>query len=549
MLTKVAISNFVIIDELEISFDKGFSAITGETGTGKSIVIDAIEFCLGRNNVQIPRKHHEKETVVTISFHLDDVSEIEKIISHSVRNDFSITRTVDFKNKSAFYIDGHLVSKKVIKELSGVLLNIVSQFSSILNKCEYLKIIDNFMLSTNPAIRWKFETVANLFHRIQETSAGIRKLENELFEVLKEKEHNLEIVKTLESIGIKENEETELLDQRAVIQKANSMQNTMNSILEILRNFPVEQKLNQVIRQLEKFNDDAISELSARIDRILIEFNDITNELQKIQEETFSSQSKIEKIDDRISLLRELGRKYNVSSSILFELLNSAKLKIDETDLLDNDLKNLKDVFQRLMVEYDRIAVEISDARKVAAERLSAKVCERLKDLNMKETTFQVVVCRKEDKVSEFGKDEVEFVANFNQKSDLMPISEIASGGEAARLNFAIKTVLALFGKPQTIIFDEIDIGIGGAAAYLMGTAMRNLEDKKIQVISITHSPQVAAQAMLHILIQKSIRNELVSVFAIPLNNEQRILEIARMISGTSINDESILAAKQLINS
>lgn len=533
LLAKVAISNFIIIDELEVSFEEGFSAITGETGTGKSIIIDAIEFCCGKNNVRIPRKYFEKETSVVLYFKNSEITEI--------------CRKVDSKNKSTFYIDGKPASRKNVRDLTQDLINIVSQFNSILDQSEYLQITDSFMLSKNPEIQENLNKIKNLFQQIQSNLSDISELGERLAKFKKEQEENLEIIKTLESIDIKENEETKLLEQRVSIQKANAMQNTITSVTETLKNVPIEQKLNQILRQLEKLDDASISELSSRIEKLLIEFSDITGELQNIQAETFSSQSKIEQIDDRISLLRELGRKYNISSGILFEFLNSARHKLQETDSTEVELRQRQEDLQKLKKEYESVAAKVSEARKQAAVQLSSKVCERLKNLNMKEAAFQISVCPVEGKLSESGQDEIEFLANFNQKSDLLPIAEIASGGEAARLNFAIKTVLAVYGKPQTIVFDEIDIGIGGAAAYLMGTAMRNLSDEKIQVIAITHSPQVAARATTHILVRKSIRNETISVSSSSLTPKERALEIARMISGTSVNSESIAAAKQLL--
>ena len=233
---------------------------------------------------------------------------------------------------------------------------------------------------------------------------------------------------------------------------------------------------------------------------------------------------------------------------MLFELLETATAQMSVSNNFDDNLKNLEIEKSKALDEYIEYASKLSEIRRNAAKKLSNEINLKLSSLLLENAVFSINIEKNEKQISKIGIDRIEFLANFNKKNQLSPITEIASGGEAARLNFAIKTVLARSQKCRTIIFDEIDIGIGGRAAHAMGIAMRNLStSEKIQVISITHSPQIAAVSLDHISIRKNVLDNEISISAIKMNTDERIEEIARMISGASITHDSLLAAKQLI--
>jgi DNA repair protein RecN (Recombination protein N) len=548
LLQKIYISNFIIIDELEIEFSEGFTAITGETGTGKSIIIDAIEFCLGRFQSKVIKKYQGKNTFVKIYFYLEELANIEQALGFKINNNFSITKMIDASNKASITINNKQITNKLIKKLAEYLINIVFQFDTILNKEEYIDILDKFMVYENKEIKKELRNISDLYFKIQNKSNDIYLLEEKIKQFDKDRNYNLEIIKNLESIGIKENEETELLSRRSAVQKLYSNQNLINNSLELITSIPIEQKLTQALRQIEKVENKSIQQINSRVNNVLIEISDIIEELTKIKEELYISEKEIEEIDDRISVIRNFARKYNTSSVLLFEFVDLARKNIHSSDILNKELIEFQEEMNILSKDYDVLSETLSNFRKTAAEELSSIVCSQLKELQMKDAIFKIETKFCEEKQTICGKDSISFLANFNKKSDLMPINEIASGGEVARLNFALKTVLSVFGNFKTIVFDEVDIGIGGAAAYSMGRAMKKVCDiEKMQVISITHSPQVAAQADSHIVIRKTVSDSRIMVFADNLHYEDRVKEIARMISGASVNTDALLAAKQLL--
>lgn len=301
-------------------------------------------------------------------------------------------------------------------------------------------------------------------------------------------------------------------------------------------------------KNLEKINSEITDTLKCRLESISLELSDITTELEELAYASESMEAELIEIDDRISVLRSFARKYNTSPSTLYEFLNESLKKLEISEHFEVKLNDLLTSRGSLMDAYNLLADDLHVARIEASKVMSEKVCAKLSELLMPNASFKIEVIKSDHTMTQSGRDSVEFLANFNKDSFLMPLSQVASGGEAARLNFALKTVFGTVGSIETIIFDEVDIGIGGAAAYSMGNAMKTLaNDFNTQVISITHSPQVAARANSHILIKKEGSGRNLKVSASKLTNIERINEIARMISGDVINSDARLAAKHLL--
>lgn len=519
---------------MELEFCPLFTTITGETGTGKSIILDAIDFCFCKFSSKNIKKNKDQDTVVSVSFNSKEKLEI--------------TKTIDKNNKTTITINGKTASSKAVKELYKDLIDITSQFNSILDKSSHLEVLDKFMMAETPSVLKKLECVSKLSSEIHDTNKKISEIEENIRIIKRDKEYYSQIVDELEQANIKENEETELLEKRANISKLYACNTSIKLSIETLQSLPIESKFNQVIKILEKTDNKSIIEIKNRLESISLEVSDIMQEFLTLKNELFASEEELLEIDDRLSIIRGLSRKYNVSPTVLFEFLNSAKEKTNLAHELDSTLNTLLSHRDNILKEFKSISKEISHVRKLAAINLSKQVCDRLTKLLMPNAIFKIETFYNELKISNSGQDEIEFLANFNEQSSLMPLTQIASGGEAARLHFAIKTIIGTFNNVKTIIFDEVDIGIGGAAAYAMGCEMRNLSETGcIQVISITHSPQVAARANTHVVIRKEISNNDIKISAHSLKPEERPQEIARMISGSTITEDAISAAKQLL--
>lgn len=531
LISRLFVKNFIIIDSLEIDFCGTFTSITGETGTGKSIILDAIEFCFGNFNSKTIRKNPEIDVVVEVT--LDE----KNVIRH----------TITPQNRSIFHINGRVSTQKNVRELKENNIDITSQFDTILDKTTHEKIVDDFAIQNFDGTQSIIDNVENTYNTFKNLEKSIEKLQDEMKTINRDREYYHSIISDLSSIDIQKDEETILLEKRANILKMSNSKNNLTeslNILNSLQNFDT--KIFQITKILDKI--DGIQVIRERLDAISIEFQDIRNELENLNDSLSGFENELIEIDDRLSLIRSLARKYNTPCGMLFELLETSTAQMSVSNNFDDNLKNLEIEKSKALDEYIEYASKLSEIRRNAAKKLSNEINLKLSSLLLENAVFSINIEKNEKQISKIGIDRIEFLANFNKKNQLSPITEIASGGEAARLNFAIKTVLARSQKCRTIIFDEIDIGIGGRAAHAMGIAMRNLStSEKIQVISITHSPQIAAVSLDHISIRKNVLDNEISISAIKMNTDERIEEIARMISGASITHDSLLAAKQLI--
>ena len=530
MISSIIIENFIIIDHLEIKFCNGFSSITGETGTGKSIIIDAINFCFGKINTKNIKKSLDKQCYVEI--HIDD-----KIVS----------RKIDTNNKHTCYLNGKKIQLKELKKLMQNLIDITAQSDTILSKESQYEKFNRFVIAHNTKLVEKFDNLSKLFYEIKSVEKEITLLHEKTKLENRNKEYYLQIVSELGQLDLKQNEETNLIVRRSEIAQTCSHFNFIKETLELLHSPSISDNLTHSIRNLEKLKDTTIDALKNRLSSVVIELDDVIKELEDFKNTINSQETELQEIDERISLLKTVARKYNTSSATLFEFLYDAKHELNYIENFDVNLNNLLLKREQLESEYDSIAEIIHNERIKIAKNLSNLVCVKLKELAMPNATFEINI-NKINSRTKTGSDDIEFLANFNKNTTLLPVMQIASGGEATRLHFAIKSILSVHQTCQTLIFDEIDIGIGGSVAFAIGNSMKNLAvQNNLQVISITHSPQVASRADYNILIKKNISNSDVSVTALQLNNDERIKEIARMFSGDTISDESLNLAKQLL--
>ena len=544
MISEITIENFIIIDNLSINLGNSFISVTGETGTGKSLIVDAIEFCIGKFNSKTIRKNQNKNVSVTLCFE-------EKSGKKT-----TIKRSSDKNNKSSFFIDGALSSSKTIKELCSQLLDITSQFDSILNESTHDKILDRFMTHNIAESREILSDVYSLYYQIQETDKKINDIKEAIESVKNDKNYYNSIIEDLTKISIQKDEEINLISKRTEILKMFSSKNHISDALSALRSVQsIESKIFSAVKSLDRpelADLEHINEIKRRLDAIAIDFKDTVLELELAQNSMSDKETELLEIDERLSIIRSFARKYNTPSSLLFELLESSEKKIKESANYDKELAFFIEQKQLLTNEYLKLSDKLSCFRKQSAKILSEKVTEMLSSLLLDNSVFEINIKKSENKIFDTGTDIVEFLADFNKLKNsgnsLNLITETASGGESARLNFALKTVLSKCFCVETVVFDEIDIGIGGRAAHAMGIAMKNLaKNNCLQVIAITHSPQIAAMSDEHISVRKTVSENNISISAIKMCLPQRTEEIARMISGAVITKDAIAAARKLI--
>lgn len=536
MISRISIENFIIIEKLDIVFDSGFTSITGETGTGKSIILDAINFCFGRFGSKNIQKFPNSPSVVEIEFTFAKSQDTLKI-----------KRALNPSGKSSYFINDEQALNKDIKVLFKQLIDITAQHDTILSEEYQYNIFNDILISSNDEARRNLDLISELYTKLKDLEQDTKLSDAQLEEEKRYKAYNSQIISELDGLGIKENEETNLLLKRTNIAKLVSNNNLIKSSLASLQAC-FGNPLYQAIKNLERINNGSINGITKRLERIDIESSDIISELQNIVSDIDSTESELSEIDERLSLIRTIARKYNTPANTLFEFLEESKGKINLIESITAKLNNLREEISRTIEQYNDIAERLSKARGAIAGELSREVLENLKELLLSNADFKIEIEANKLNRKSDGFDDVRFMASFNKEKALFPLSQIASGGEAARLNFALKLAIAERASCNVMIFDEIDIGIGGSAAYAMGKLMKKFaHDSNLQIISITHSPQIAAKADHHLLVQKAAHDQNTNVTISKLNDAQRINEIARMISGDVINKEATLAARQLI--
>lgn len=534
------------MDALDVALSRGFVAITGETGAGKSIILDAINFCFGKFSGAGARKNPSVDCTVSIKFALSNTSHISKIVGLNLPPEITLERTLDTNGKVTCRINGRKISPKIAKEIMPYLVQITAQSDSILPKATQQEALDNFLLTITPEVAPDLSNTSNLFDKICNIERKIRALEEEARIARRDKAYYTQVVSELGGLQIRQGEETELLSRRAEVAKLCANNNLLKASTEALRTLP--SLASQSARNLDKINSEITNNLGERLRSVSIELTDVLSSLEELVGNISNAEQALSEIDDRLSAIRAVARKYNTAANTLFEFAEDAREKLRVSENFEQKLNALTTEEDTLLLEYDIIAEKLYLARCNAAEKMSADICGHLTKLLLPNAVVKVDVQRTAGQRTRFGADTVEFLANFNKNAKMLPIAKIASGGEAARLNFALKTTLGTCGKSDTIIFDEVDVGIGGAAAYAMGSMIRELSEAAgTQVIAITHSPQVAACANSHILVKKEFGNGEVAVSAQCLDKEKRITELARMLSGDVITPAACDAARQLL--
>lgn len=552
MLANLSISNFIIFDNIEVDFFKGFNAFTGETGAGKSMIIDAVLQLLGeksnRNFVG-----NKKDTAVVQGLFFVGNHHLEKLLKENdVEFDretgIVISRKIYNTGRSTAKINGTLVNINFLKEIREYLIDVHGQYEqqSILDKEKHIEILDEFIKEKISGLKHEYKIKYDRLISIN------RKLNN-IEKKLENKEDRIEFLRfqinEIEKADLKENEEEELFVEHKYlsnIDKLNSNLNQANYNLNYAEDSVVE-KLSTVISELSQVSDldEDIKKLEDMINDKYEEIKDIAYDLRNYIENIQVDQSRLKNINNRLSTINELKRKYKL------EVSDIIKKKEENTNEL-NSLLGLNDEYETLNKEKDslieelkKLAYKIHDIRLENASSLEDSVTKELEELNMKNITFKISI-EESSKFNVNGIDLVEFLISTNPGSRLESFSNILSGGEVSRIMLALKSILNKIDDIPTMIFDEIDTGISGKTAFLIGRKIKKIS-KKHQVICVTHSPQVAASADHHFKIEKYIDNMKAESKVEKLSFEDRVEEVARLLSGDRITNSSLKNSEELI--
>jgi DNA repair protein RecN (Recombination protein N) len=550
MLLNLSISNFAVFENEYIKFDKGFNVFTGETGSGKSVLIEALSLILGERASKDLIRKGKTSAIIEAVFDISDYDEVHnKLKQLSIEIDTEdyliVSREILDNGKSISKINGRTLPLSTIKEVGSYLIDIYGQFGheSLFKKENHILLLDSLIQKDLNMILSEY---SKLYSEYNKKLSEIDFLQNKLVNKDVKIEQLQYEINEIDEADIKEAEEDELLK---VIKKLSNIKEIQNSLYEANNILDSSNGLNNVYSILNKLKsyDESLENFLSRLDIILEEIQFFNYDLRQYSEKMEYDENQLDKIESRMSLVNRLKRKYGFTIDKIIEYRNASEnelLLLKDAEYKLNNLIKEKNVIYNKLKEYSE---KLSDKRKNAAEILETKLLNELNDLNMKNINFKVNIERKNNFSSD-GIDDVEFLIATNLGSDLNSVQKVVSGGEASRIMLAFKKISSEIESTQTLIFDEIDSGISGKTAQMAGIKMNYISDNH-QVICVTHSPQIASISKNHFLIEKRVLDNNTYSTVQKLDDENKVYEIARLLSGMKITEKSLNNAKDLIDS
>ena len=550
MLQQLYIKNFTLIDELNIELYPGFSVITGETGAGKSIILGAIGLLLGQRADSKSIKQGADRCVIEAHFNLSRYDLKPFFEENDIEyddNDTIIRRELTAAGKSRAFINDTPVALTMLKELGDQLMDIHSQHQNLLlNKQDFqLNVVD--ILTNNYA---ELETYQKCFSDYQQKTKELSQLREEI-ERNRQNADFLQFQYTeLDNANLVEGELEELEQQSDTLSHAEDIKTALYEADSMLNGDEknVVSQLKTAYNALSGISKvmPATEELTERLDSCRIELKDIAEEVGQLLEHTDFDPAELENINNRLDQLYSLEKKYHVESiQELISLRDSLKQKLSNIENSDEAVSDLEKEVARLRNLCLQHAETISKKRRATAQHMRTQLAQRLEALGMPHARFDISITQTE--LGKNGQDNVAFLFSANTSTPLQPVSQVASGGEIARVMLSLKAMISGAVKLPTIIFDEIDTGVSGKIAEKMAQIMQEMGRTERQVISITHLPQIAALGSHHYRVSKEETKDGTVSHMTELNNEERITEIAQMLSGSNITKEAIANAKQLL--
>ncbi|MCD0472022.1 DNA repair protein RecN [Flavobacterium sp. JAS] len=550
MITSLSIKNYALIEKLAIDFSKGFSIITGETGAGKSIILGAIGLVLGKRADLTSLKNKEEKCVIEAHFEISKYNLKEFFESNDLdyEDETIIRREILPSGKSRAFINDSPVNLQELQDLSLFLIDIHSQQQTqeLSDESVQFKIID--------AIANNAETILAYQKLLKEYKTDKTKL-NALLKKQsdsgKEQEYNTFLLNELVVAKLKSGEQEELESDYEKLSNVEIIKESIDKSLVVANEeqFGVFHNLNEIKASLQKiapFSTEYQS-LFERITSVAIEFDDVSRELQNASEKLLNDPAQLELVSQKLQLIYNLQKKHQVNSvDELLQIQANLENKVLELDNIEEEIAVLSKSIDQKTLELDAFSVTIHQNRLNAIPVLSNQLISILETLGMPNVRFNMELLPSETYFSN-GKDELQFLFSANKGTDFGLLKKVASGGEMSRIMLAVKAILAQYSKLPTLIFDEIDTGVSGEIAIRMGEIMKEMSSK-MQIFAITHLPQIAAKGESHFKVSKSTIGDDTQSELKLLSQEERVIEIAQMLSGAVVSDSALNHAKALLN-
>ncbi|KDN56402.1 DNA repair protein RecN [Flavobacterium seoulense] len=550
MITALSIKNYALIEKLTIDFSKGFSIITGETGAGKSIILGALGLVLGKRADLTSLKNKEEKCIIEAQFDISkyNLKAFFEANDLDYEEDTIIRREILPSGKSRAFINDSPVNLQELQDLGEFLIDIHSQQQTreLTDENVQFDIIDAIAVNSEIILNYQ-----SLLKSYKSDKAQLNSLIKKQSESNKEQEYHTFLLNELLTAQLKQGEQEEL---ESVFEQLNNVEIIKEAIDKSLaianeEQFGVLNNLKEIKTAIQKIAPFATeyNELLERINSLAIEFDDISAEMNRHAEKITHDPEQLEQISQKLQLIYNLQKKHQVST--VDDLLAiQAKLENEVVELgnIEEEIAILNVRIQEKVAELDVLATTIHDNRIQSIPVLSEKMIAILATLGMPNTRFNIEVTQGESYFAN-GKDELQFLFSANKGTDFGLLKKVASGGEMSRIMLAVKAILAQYSKLPTLIFDEIDTGVSGEIAIKMGEIMKEMS-KTMQIFAITHLPQIAAKGDAHFKVFKStVADDTQSELKL-LSDEERVVEIAQMLSGTIVSDSALNHAKALLN-
>jgi len=558
MLENLAIKNIVLIDKLHIPMQKGLCVLTGETGSGKSILLDALGLAIGYRSSSRLLRSGEKQGNVIAEFNISNnilCQELLKTQDIDFEDSIILRRIIYNDGKSKAFINDIPITQNFLNKIGETLLEVHGQNEQrgLLNPYFHREILDDY-----GKLNSQVETVLGLFDKMKEVKNQLDSLLSKKSEIEREQDYLRHILKELEFLNPKAGEEEELNNQRIklmnkekILEVLNNVKNEIEGQNDLQRSISSAQAtLNRAIGLGENLIDGEENSFETIIDNLeksSIELNEAVEKINNLYNELGFDENSLEEIEERLFAIRGLARKFQVQADYLPDFTEEIRKKLNFVENQEILIGSLQKDLEKAKEDYLNEAKKLSQMRRDTAGVLSQELMKELKPLRMQNTVFDVEFKELgEESWSRYGLEAVKFIASMNIGTPMDDLSKVASGGELSRFMLALKVVLSKVKSVPTIIFDEIDAGIGGAVAHAVGERLKKLGEN-LQVMVVTHHPQVASKGNYHLRVRKNQNEKTTNTFVDVLEDLERKNEIARMLSGDVISDEALMTAERLM--
>jgi len=562
MIKFIRIQNFALAEDLKVSFEPGLNIITGETGAGKSILVGAIGAVLGdRTSLDVIRTGAERAFIEAI-FDISALPELKRRLEElgiEVEDELFLRREISLKRGSRAFINDVQVAINTLSEIGDYLVDIHGQHEhQMLLKSE----THRYFLDSFGQLQPLIKDVSEKYERLKEVEQSLSALQKKQSE-LNEKYDLYEFqLKEISAAHLEPDEDVKLEEERKLLVNAEKLFEISSQLEQIFEGTEVSlldliSQAERLLRTLSEYSGE-MAQFYQEYSSSKIVFEETARSIEEFKEHLEFDPNRLEDIESRLNQIRMLKKKYGETISDVLAYAEQLRKDLALKENFDFEVKALQKKLEEATAAFSEAAIRLSAARRETSKKLEKAVQEKLENLGMPKTRFQVRMDWVEDphgylihegqryQANEWGADEIEFYISPNPGEDYKPLAKIASGGEISRIMLALKTILASIDQIPTLIFDEIDIGVSGRIAQAVGRSIRALGEN-YQIICITHLPQIAAQGKTHLVVKKFVRNNRTYTTVEQLSQEQQIEEIARLMSGERITKSVRESAKQLI--